>query len=182
MKNNDLTPWEKKEFDSLPKNRQPGYHLEERTVTALCKQGILGDKKRFLIEITQFRLAGALAVFTAIMIGMFTLGYRTKTFQDGSPFVFKDAELRIASSLQQAGTGYLAALESLEMSGKSGDTGDNNQVGEITMNFLYAVAEKTSLIMPDNLVVHRILQVLENEGNMYCSGVGDEERSRIIWF
>ena len=96
MNNDELTPSEKKAFESLPKWRHPHPSLEQRTVRALRIRGILRERRSFLIELTPVRLATAVAASIVLLICAFSLGYWLKSVpvSASKPISLKDTGLQ----------------------------------------------------------------------------------------
>jgi len=184
MNDNDLTPEEKKAFESLPKERQLSPFLEERTVQALRKRGILRAKKRFFIEFTPFRLAGAVAASLILIIGVFYMGYLTRSpsSEVTVPDQFENTDLQIASSLQYTGSTYLSSLETLTSTVQTANSKDMAQSREVALNLLHAVASETVNVLPNNDLAANVLRVIEDVDTIYCTIPGLGNQNRVIWF
>lgn len=169
MKNDDLTPQEKKALETLPKERVPSAFLEERVVRTLRRRGALKASSRRTIEITNKRLMGAVAACLAFVVCGFAMGLLATPSQYVSPPVATtDAgPVPVALSVQEAGTAYVTALERLSLmssSAKSDDarnTDELRQGREAALITLYTAADEMAKIIPKDQLSKCIVNAIE---------------------
>jgi hypothetical protein len=130
------------------------------------------------------QFAGTVAVLIILMGGFFTLGYWIKPGVDVSVLttVNKTGQLPLAVKLQGAGTTYLTLLDQVDSIQVSDAGNDMLQNREVALNFLLAIAEKTTRVLQDNDISNRIIEAFEDKGSVYCQKAGDGKQDRIIWF
>lgn len=183
----ELSPELREELGSLPRERDPGGLLEERTVRALRARGILHPpRSRWLRP----RGAGwkwvptAAAAAVALFAGGFALGQWTgsRAVADGvlaaRELTREQSALETARVLQRAGSDYVMALAALASRADSASNGELEQGREVARAIFYAAARELGAVAPDDPVVARIRQLLAATGE-----TGREEDLRtLVWF
>jgi hypothetical protein len=169
----ELTSSELAALAALPRERDPGQLLEERTVRALREEGLLGsptgssgraapatgagDRHR-----PWWRSAAAIAAGFALFAGGLSLGQVLGARQTVDAFqtVFEEGDALLAAQVQRTGSDYVAALSAL--SGADGSAvPDTSQALEVALTALWAAANQIVLLAPDDPLAARILQGFE---------------------
>jgi hypothetical protein len=183
MNDDELTPYEKKALQSLPKERMPRATLEERVVRALHRRGVLHPRKKRYFELTSLRLAAAVAACLILAVSGFALG-RWSASPEVSPAgttLQTTDDLSVAASLQQAGTAYVLALENLASLAASSGNGELRQGREVALTTLYTATDQVTRIVPGNYLAAQLLQAIElSSGAKTSEGTNDQQRA--AWF
>ena len=169
MKNDDLTPQEKKTLETLPKERVPSAFLEERVVRTLRRRGELRPASRRNIEITNKRLMGAVAACMAFVVCGFAMGLWANSSQAIYPPVatMGASAVPVSLSVQEAGTAYITALERLALMSSSAadddarNTDELRQGREAALITLYTAADEMAKIIPKDQLSKCIVNAIE---------------------
>lgn len=165
----ELTSEERAALGALPRERDPGRLLEERTVRALRDAGLLatppaGSGRSIPSEGPSGRRAwwqsaAAIAAGIALFAGGLSVGQVLGARQtaDALHTVFEDADARLAARVQRAGSDYVAALAALS-EGEGRVTADSGQALEVALTALWAAANEIVGLAPDDPLAARILQ------------------------
>ena len=169
----DLTAPERDALAALPRERDPGQLLEERTVRALREGGLLAspagssgraspasgadDRPR-----PWWRSAAAIAAGIALFAGGLSLGQVLGARQTVDAFqtVFEEGDALLAARVQKTGSDYVAALAALSEADGSA-VPDTSQALEVALTALWAAANQIVLLAPDDPLAARILQGFE---------------------
>lgn len=184
MSDNDLTPDERKAFETLPREMMPVAGLEDRVVGALRGRGLLRRRRR-TIELTRTRMAVVVAASIAFVVAGFALGQWATLHQVTSApsALLESQQLNSAASLQYAATAYLLALENLAATPDSTDREGARQGREVALASLSSAANRVSRIVPRGYLAGQLLQAIEV---VEPEGVGPRAvapaDSALIWF
>jgi hypothetical protein len=186
MHDDDLTPDERRAFETLPREQMPGADLEDRVVGALMRRRLLRRRRR-VFELTRFRLAAAVAASIAFVVGGFALGQWTTLHQvtTNRTAMIDSSELSAAASVQYAATAYLLALENLAALPDTASTEDARQGREVALSTLYAAAGRVSHMVPKDYLAGQLMSAIDvNEpgGMPPGSRSGAERASKFVWF
>jgi hypothetical protein len=185
MTDDELTPSEKKAFESLPKERTPSAFLEERVVRTLTRHGVLHSREghRF-IRITGRRIAGAVAASAAFVICGFALGYwaSARPVYVSQTIVPGGAGEPVALSVQEAGTDYILALEKLAAHTDSTQSEEMRQGREVALNTLYTATDQMLKIVPREVLARCIANAIAETETGNGQPSGSETRPRVIQF
>ena len=171
----ELTPQERGALGALPREREPGRMLEERTVNALRAEGLLGapgvarrsadaPPRRHESGRPWWMSAAAIAAGIALFAGGLSIGQGLGARQTADAFqtVFEEGDVRLASRVQRAGSDYVSALSALvEADGDAAAGGDTGQALEVALTALWAAANEIVRLAPDDPLTARILQGFE---------------------
>jgi hypothetical protein len=166
MTDHELTAEERQALDGLPREREPGRILEERTVKALREEGLLaGAQPATRIDERHrpwWRSAAAIAAGIALFAGGLSVGQILGARQTADAFhsVFEDGDVLLASRVQRAGSDYVAALAAMTAA-DGGAAADTSQALEVALTALWAAANEIVRLAPDDPVTARILQGFE---------------------
>ena len=165
----ELTAAERQALDALPRERDPGQLLEERTVRALREKGMLAPVRAIGMVSDPaaqspphgrpwWRSAAAIAAGIALFAGGMSIGQVMGVRQTAEAFqtVFEEGDVRLASQVQRTGSEYVAALEALSTA--NGATADSGQAVEVALTALWAAANEIVRLAPDDPLAARILQ------------------------
>jgi len=183
MKDDELTPDERRAFDTLPRERIPSRSLEERTVQALRGRGLLRAPRRSGITLST-KWAAAAAAVAAVLVGSFGLGLYAGSRQTERAMLamHEQDSLRLAAEVQRSGTAYIQALTALAESPRRRDPDAHEQGREAAVAALHAAAELVVSLTPEDPLATNIVRVSE-ETKRDRSDVGKERAERrIVWF
>ena len=153
-------------LEGLPREREPGRMLEERTVRALREEGLIaGTQPVARIDVRHrpwWRSAAAIAAGIALFAGGLSVGQMLGARQTADAFqtVFEDGDVLLAAQVQRAGSDYVAALAALSAA-DGGAVADTSQALEVALTALWAAANEIVRLAPDDPVTARILQGFE---------------------
>jgi hypothetical protein len=169
-----LTPAERIELDGLPRHREPGRLLEERTVRALRARGFLRSS-----GFQRGWWAAAAAAAVAFFATGFAMGQRTASVDIASRFmeVQQVAAMQAAQQVQRTGSAYVAALAALAQVSDTVDTAAVEQGREVARSALYAAATEFAGLAPGDPIANQIVWLL--------SGVEPDteaEPTNVFWF
>ena len=192
MHDDDLTREERAALDALPRERDPGPLLEERTVRALRARGLLGRGRRIAVApvFSPAWASAAAAAAVALFVTGFAVGNWIQSRRTEQILVSmheRDAA-HTAALVQRTGSAYVAALAALADAADSsrvrGRTGrDLAQGREVAVNILHAAANQLVRIAPEEPLAARILQGLDRAADRAAvrdSVPGSEQQ--VIWF
>lgn len=150
----ELTPAERDELVGLPRQRDPGRLLEERTVRALRARGFLRPP-----GFQPGWWAAAAAAAVALFATGFATGQRSASLGIASRFAEAQqaAAMQAAQQVQQTGSAYVAALAALTAVADSGDVNAVQQGREAARSALYAAASEFTQLAPGDPVASQIL-------------------------
>jgi hypothetical protein len=193
MHDDDLTPEERAAFASLPRERDPGEMLEERTVRALRARGLIGrhevEPRGFVL--TPAWMTAAAAVLVAVFTGGFALGQWIQSRESSKTLV----ELRrqdaahAAAVVQQTGSAYLAALSALTDASRQSNGNANAaavaQGREVATTILHAAANEMVRLNPEDPLTQQILAGLDRAArndSLGAAGTGADTKRQVAWF
>ena len=168
----DLSPAEREALAALPRERDPGRLMEERTVRALREEGLLapssGRPRRSAHDLARaegrpwWKTAAAIAAAVALFAGGLSVGQMLGARQTVDAFqtVFDDGDALLAARVQRAGSDYVAALAALSVV-DGGASADTSQALEVALTALWAAANQIVRLAPDDPLTARILQGFE---------------------
>ena len=179
MPDDDLTPAERKAFATLEKQNAPSRLLEERTVRALQAEGLLKRKWRF----NSPRLVAAAAAAAVLYLGGLATGQWLATRQTTQIVsdLQRDHALEAAALVQRTGSAYARAIASLAALRTPGDSISVSQGREVALAALYSAANELVRLTPDDPVVVRILQAMDEE-RVDPDTTPSANTRRVIWF
>jgi hypothetical protein len=161
MNDDDHMPRAVEAVADLPKELEPSAGLEDRVVGALKVRGILGQRRRNVIEVTHWRLAGVAAAGLVLIMGGFALGLliSARTSPGGSIEDPTDGFV-LAASVQGTGGEYLTALESLTDYSNALAEDEVIQGREVAVATLISATSAVTQLVPKDDVLRQLLQVI----------------------
>jgi hypothetical protein len=185
----DLTPAEREAFRALPRERDPGQLLEERTVRALSEHGFFSAReprtRRFTLHPAW--VAAAAAAFVAVFLGGFTVGQELAN-RRASAMVLelrKQDAAQAAAMVQQTGSAYVAALSALADYARDPHARGNELASarEVATNSLHAAASELVRLSPEEPLAAQILRGLDQAARRdSLTGNGVNEQRKVAWF
>ncbi|MGQ0815029.1 MAG: hypothetical protein ACT4O1_11255 [Gemmatimonadota bacterium] len=165
----------------LPMEKTPSPLLEERTVRQLRKRGLLRKTRSLPIAWLVGSIAASLALLaTGVVIGQY-LGTRN-TVQAIAQIQNRGDAAAAAAHVQQTGTAYVQALEALVSAAHQNQNGQvNPQAREVALTALHEAANEVVRLAPNDPVVAKILQGIEQEKKQSQTGNARTQR-QIVWF
>ena len=179
---NGLTEREQAEFAALPREREPGRLLEERTVKALQRERLIGRSLRP----RWYRRAPLVAAGVAASIALFASGLAvgqwlgTRTVADSMAAANSQTAMQAAAAGQRAGSAYVLALAALT---QLAETTANAAVApgrEAAVNSLHAAVRELVLLAPDDPMAVTLRQELERVSSGGDAGV--TQVNNLVWF
>jgi hypothetical protein len=167
----------------LPDELMPSALLEERTVRELRRKGLLRRKRAFSIAWLAGSVAASIALFaTGIVVGQY-LGTRS-TVQVVAQMQNQGDAAAAAAQVQQAGTAYVQALEALVTVAHRTQAGGqvSPQAREVALAALHEAANEVVRLAPNDPVVAKILQGIEQEKQQNQTRNGRSTNRQIVWF
>ncbi|HEX6559484.1 MAG TPA: hypothetical protein VF021_08475 [Longimicrobiales bacterium] len=178
--------WEEKLMEyarELPAEKAPGTLLEERTVRELRRRGLLRRKHSLPTAWLIGSVAASLALFaTGVVVGQY-LGTRN-TVGAIAELQQKNDAGAAAAQVQQTGSAYVQALEALVSTAQQNPTRtqDTRQAREVALTALHAAANEVVRLAPNDPVVAKILQGIEQEKTQSQQRGGTTPKRQIVWF
>ncbi|HEU0015115.1 MAG TPA: hypothetical protein VFQ45_15605 [Longimicrobium sp.] len=182
--NDELPPELRGALAALPRERDPGRLLEERTIRALRERGLLeapaarGRTRRFPAAWMGGAVAAAIALFVSgLAVGQWMAA--RNTVQMLTAIRAEDAR-QAAAQVQQTGSAYVAALSRFaEMADDSAATPQTVQGREVAMRMLRQAADEVVRIAPDDPVASGILAGFQRADS---TAGGGADRRKTVWF
>lgn len=174
----DLTPQEREALESLPRERMPGRLLEERTVQALHQRGFLRHQRMWTPARVGLAMAAGLALF---MVGVFygqTLVSAPGGTQEATQQQIKATHP--SDAVQQAGTAYVTAMNSLTQMPDSTRNGEYARGREAALAVFREAAGEVVVLVPEDPLAGDILRRLDDVS--MASDQGEDETSHVVWF
>ncbi len=165
----------------LPREREPGQRLEERTVDTLRQRGLLRVRRARRTSPAWLvgSIAASIALFaTGVAFGQW-LGSRTTT-NALIALSTNDAQ-RTAAQVQRTGTQYVSALQALAQFADS----TNNlpaQGREVALAALYAAANEVLRLAPNDPLATEILRGFQRVGQQQTAPPQRETQRLVVWF
>lgn len=162
----DLTPAERRAFETLPREAEPPKGLEDRTVALLQARGVLAVPLRPLAAPTRRwhpawlvgALAASLALFASgIAVGQL-LGARSATIAAAVGLGSSLAER--TQQVQRTGSEYVAALTALLQDTDTSDAASRERATEAALGALGAAAQEVSRLAPSDPLAAAVLRGL----------------------
>lgn len=174
FESDELTPTERAELEGLPRHREPGRLLEERTVRALRARGFLRPS-----GFQRGWWAAAAAAAVAVFATGFAMGQRTASIDIASQFaeVQQLAAMQAAQQVQRTGSAYVAAIAALAQVADTVDTAAVEQGREVARSALYAAATEFAGLAPGDPLANQIVWLLSG-----TAPESEAEPTNVFWF
>lgn len=181
----DLTPEERTLFAALPRERDPGRLLEERTVRALRKRGLVqaAAKPRRVIRFHAGWMSGAIAAGIALFLGGLATGQYLGTRTVTTAMEQHD-QRQAALLVQQTGSAYVQALANLSQASNTTAGAQGQQGREVAQAMLRAAADEVVRMSPNDPVATGILAAFDRAGVRKAAATAPDtaSRERLVWF
>lgn len=179
----ELTPHELRLFAALPREREPGRLLEERTVRALRGRELVeapGRRRRFPAGWIGGAVAASLAMFTSgIAVGQW-MGARA-TERVVAQVQAENAR-QAAFLVQQTGSAYVNALGRLAQVADTANPAQAAQAREVAVRGLRAAAGELVRIAPDDPVASGILAGYDRSRGTTPVRQDSVAQRQVVWF
>ena len=178
---NGLTEREQAEFAALPREREPGRMLEERTMKALQRERLIGRSLRP----RWYRRAPLVAAGLAASIALFASGLAvgqwlgTRTVADSMAAANSQTAMQAAAAVQRAGSAYVMALAALTQMADTTEDAALSQGREAAVNSLYAAVRELVVLAPNDPMAVALRQELELQAG---GGAGMAQVQNLVWF
>jgi hypothetical protein len=182
----ELTPEERAMFAALPREREPGRLLEERTVRALRERGLLHAPAaaRRTVRFSAAWMSGAIAAGIALFLG----GLATGQYVAGRNATALVTEMRqrdaqqAALMVQQTGSAYVQALTRLSQVSDTSHAA-RQQGREVASSMLRAAADEVVRMNPNDPVASGILTAFDRASTQQSRAQRDTTgKQSVVWF
>jgi hypothetical protein len=182
----ELTPEERTLFAALPRERDPGRLLEERTVRALRERGLVqaaAGKPRRAIRVYAGWVSGAIAAGIALFLGGMAFGQHMATKTIATTIEQHD-QRQAAQLVQQTGSAYVQALARLSQASNTTSGVQGQQGREVAQAMLRAAADEVVRMSPNDPVATGILAAFDRAGAQRAAAAGPDtaSKARVVWF
>jgi len=178
----ELTQRERDEMAALPRYREPGRLLEERTVRELRARGLLRKP-----GVHRAWWAAAAAAAVALFATGFALGQRSASAAGVAMVTAtvesQQAAMQAALQVQRTGSAWIAALTSLASLEESGDPDALRQGREAARSALRAAVVEYASMAPSDAVASQMLWLLSDTGSGGTDSLPAARQSQaFVWF
>lgn len=180
----DLTPEERTLFAALPRERDPGRLLEERTVRALRERGLVqaAVRPRRVIRFHAGWMTGAIAAGIALFLGGLATGQYLGT-RSMTTVMEQHDQRQAALLVQQTGSAYVQALANLSQASNTTAGAQGQQGREVAQAMLRAAADEVVRMSPNDPVATGILAAFDRAGVRKAAAAPDTaSKERLVWF
>jgi hypothetical protein len=179
----EMTPELRGQLSALPRERDPGRLLEERTVRALRDRGLIEAPKAGgrVRRIPRAWLAGAVAAGIALFATGIAVGQwmGTRATAQVVQAVQAQNERQAALLVQQTGSAYVDALGQMAALSDSGKA-TPAEGREVATRILRAAADELVRIAPDDPIAGAVLAGFQRADSAQAAGAG--QKQRVVWF
>ena len=184
MEEDGLTPELRSALQALPRERDPGQLLEERTVRALQERGVIRTARAGgrIRRIPRSWLGGAAAAGIALFAGGVAVGQwmGVRATAGVVQAVQAQNERQATLLVQQTGSAYVDALEQLAAMSDSGRAATSTEGREVATKILRAAADELVRIAPDDPIAGAVLAGFQRADSAQAAGSG--QKQRVVWF
>ena len=166
----------------LPGTKLPSALLEQRTVRELHRRGLLRRKRTLPAAWLAGSIAASLALFASgVVVGQY-LGTRNTI---GAVAQLQGSSASAAAAqVQRAGSAYVRAMEALVTNAQQAQSRgqDASQAREVALTALHEAANEVVRLAPNDPVVAKILQGIEQQKRQSQTRGGRPAERKIVWF
>lgn len=172
----ELTPSEKKAYETLPRDRMPSAGLEDRVASALRQRGVLAPSRGRVIQITTRRVAAVVAASLALLAGGFGLGqWAAARHAPAADLVAPElSDISLAATLQRTGSEYVLALERFAQLPDSVNGEQAIQGREVALTTLYTAADQVTRLVPKDQLAKQLLLAIDAAPSTRTDGAAGE--------
>ncbi len=181
----ELSPAEREEYERLPRERMPSRILEERTVRALKRRGLLASGSSHLRWQRPWMVAAGIAAAVALFVSGMLVGQGMGARQtaDAIAAIYPGETQRAAARVQTRGSELAAALSQLAEAADSADSDDVELARQVALSAFWAAAAEVVRLAPNDPLAARILQELERQDEDGAEGgEGTGAARNVVWF
>jgi hypothetical protein len=153
--------------------------LEERTVRELRRRGLLQRKRAIPTAWWTGSIAASIALFvTGMVVGQYLAGRNTARIVAAAKNSVESVE-----SVRQTGNAYVQALEALvDAAPQSQNRQDSTHARDVALTALHQAANEVVRLAPNDPVVAKIIQGIEQEKKQNQTRNGRSTDRNIVWF
>lgn len=186
-RDDELTPELRDALRSLPRERDPGRLLEERTVRSLRERGMItapapGGQIR---RIPRAWLGGAVAAGIALFAGGLATGQwmGARAATEAVQAVRAQNAPQAALAVQETGTAYVQAMARFaELSNAAAAPQQSAQGREVAVRMMRAAADELLRIAPDDPIAAAVLAAFQRADSAQAQVARPDEKQRMVWF
>jgi hypothetical protein len=164
----ELTPQEKKAYETLPRDKMPAAELEDRVVAAIERRGVFEAPRGRVVVFNARRIAAVVAAAVALVAAGFATGQwagmrRAATAELTASAEFAPPELSdlsVAATLQRTGSEYVTALERFAELPDSVDGDLAVQGREVALATLYSAADQVTRLVPSDELTRQLIAAI----------------------
>ena len=165
----------------LPREREPGELLEERTVRALRAHGVLTTAPRGFRW--SWLVAGAAASLALFACGVITGHWLSDRRTAAILAAQQRATLsEVADVVEQTGSAYVAAMTQLAETNATPGTAETLEARQRALQILHLAANEVVRLAPNDPVAVKILQGFDHQAAQQAPVEKRERRRQIVWF
>ena len=182
----ELTPDLRNALRSLPRERDPGRLLEERTVRALRERGMIAREAGggSIRRIPRAWLGGAVAAGIALFASGMAAGEWMGARAAGEAVQTARAESapQAAMAVQQTGTAYVQAMARFAELSDSSAAPQAAQGREVAVRMLRAAADELLRIAPDDPLAAAVLATFQRADSARAAAARPVDKQGVVWF
>ena len=165
----------------LPREREPGELLEERTVRVLRSRGMLATGPRGFRW--SWLIAGAAASLALFAGGVIT-GQRLSDRRTAEMLAAQQRATlsEVADVVEQTGSAYVAAMTQLAETNATPGTAETLEARQRALQILHLAANEVVRLAPNDPVAVKILQGFDHQAAQQTPVEKRERRRQIVWF
>ena len=166
----------------LPREREAGRMLEERTVRALRGEGLLSTPRR--IHFPAGWMAAAAAACVVLFGGGVVLGHQIASRSNDRLLAGIQAEnaRQAAFLVQQTGSAYAAALARYQQVADTLSPAQRRQGREVAVQGFRAAANEMVRLAPDDPVASEVLAGFDRARAAGAQGDSATRRPEVVWY
>lgn len=165
----------------LPMEIMPSAMLEERTVGELRKRGLLRKRRMLSSAWLVGSIAASLALFASgVVVGQYVGTRNTVEIMASIP---KSDAAKATAQVELTGEAYVRALEALVTAAQlNRGEADSSKARQVALTALHQAANEVVRLAPNDPVVAKILQGIEQENRQARTLNGRSNERQIVWF
>jgi hypothetical protein len=182
----EMTPDLRRALQSLPREREPGRLLEERTVQALRERGMITARQSGggIRRIPRAWLGGAVAAGFALFASGLAAGQwmGARAATEAVQVARAESAPQAALAVQETGTAYVQAMARFAELSDSAAAPQSAQGREVAVRMMRAAANELLRIAPDDPLAAAVLATFQRADSAQAQAARPGEKQRMVWF